>query len=153
MVANALGAAGLAANRLELEITESVLLDDAFSVLSTLRQLKSIGVKIALDDFGTGYSSLSYLQTFAFDKVKIDRSFIRYIDVEDGSKAIVEAVIELARRLNVETVAEGIETAAQEQQLSELGCTMLQGFLYSAALQESEFVQRFIPRAGRTKAA
>jgi diguanylate cyclase (GGDEF)-like protein len=153
MVANALGTAGLAANRLELEITESVLLDDAFSMLSTLRQLKSLGVKIALDDFGTGYSSLSYLQTFAFDKVKIDRSFIRFIDVEDGSKAIVEAVIELARRLNVQTVAEGIETEAQEQQLSELGCTMLQGFFYSAALPQSEFFQRFIARAGRTKAA
>ena len=153
MVANALGTAGLTANRLELEITESVLLDDAFSVLSTLRQLKNLGVKIVLDDFGTGYSSLSYVQTFAFDKVKIDRSFIRYIEVEDGSKAIVEAVIEMARRLNLETVAEGIETAAQEQQLSELGCTMLQGFLYSAALPESEFFHQFIVRAGQTKAA
>jgi len=153
MVANALGTAGLAANRLELELTESVFLDHAFSVLSTLRQLKALGVKIALDDFGTGYSSLSYLQTFAFDKVKIDRSFIRYIDVEDGSKAIVEAVIELARRLNVETVAEGIETAAQEQQLSEMCCTMLQGFFYSAALPESEFFQRFIAHSGRTQAA
>ena len=77
----------------------------------------------------------------------------RFIDVEYGSKAIVESVIELARRLNVQTVAEGIETEAQEQRLSELGCTMLQGFFYSAALPQSEFFQRFIARAGRTKAA
>jgi EAL domain-containing protein (putative c-di-GMP-specific phosphodiesterase class I) len=88
------------------------------------------------------------LQTFAFDKVKIDRSFIRYIDVEKGSRTIVEAIINLAKRLNVETIAEGVETLDQEEELSNLGCTILQGFLYSPALPPSEFAARFASRQG-----
>ncbi|MGN6590486.1 MAG: bifunctional diguanylate cyclase/phosphodiesterase [Sphingomicrobium sp.] len=147
-VANVLAHTGLAPSRLELEFTESVLADDVFLVLSTLRQLKSLGVQISLDDFGTGYSSLSYLQTFAFDKVKIDRSFIRYIDVEKGSRTIVEAIINLAKRLDVETIAEGVETPAQEEQLSDLGCSFLQGFLYSPALPPTEFAARFASQHG-----
>jgi diguanylate cyclase (GGDEF)-like protein len=147
-VANVLAHTGLSPSRLELEFTESVLVDDVFFVLSTLRQLKSLGVRISLDDFGTGYSSLSYLQTFAFDKVKIDRSFIRYIGVEKGSRTIVEAIINLAKRLNVETIAEGVETLDQEEELSNLGCTILQGFLYSPALPPSEFAARFASRQG-----
>jgi EAL domain-containing protein (putative c-di-GMP-specific phosphodiesterase class I) len=147
-VTNVLAHTGLAASRLEVEFTESVLADDVFTILSTLRQLKGLGVRIALDDFGTGYSSLSYLQTFAFDKVKIDQSFVRYMAVEESSKVIVEAIVNLAQRMNVETLAEGVETAEQEAQLRQLGCQMLQGFLYSPPIPQADFIERFVSRLG-----
>jgi diguanylate cyclase (GGDEF)-like protein/PAS domain S-box-containing protein len=130
-VVNTLAASGLPANRLELEITEAVLIRDDETTLNLLQHLRSIGVRIALDDFGTGYSSLSYLRRFPFDKIKIDRSFIDGVTEADGSSAIVEAVINIASAQNMTTTAEGIETEPQRELLRDLGCTEMQGFLFS----------------------
>jgi diguanylate cyclase (GGDEF)-like protein/PAS domain S-box-containing protein len=120
---------GLPANRLELEITEGVLIGDFSRALSTLRRLKALGVRIAMDDFGTGYSSLSYLQTFPFDKIKIDRGFISNLDRSPQSAAIVRAVIGLGRGLDLPVVAEGVETDDQLAFLSRESCNEVQGFL------------------------
>jgi diguanylate cyclase (GGDEF)-like protein len=120
---------GLAAHRLELEITESVLINDLNRAVAMLRRLKLLGVRIAMDDFGTGYSSLSYLQAFPFDKIKIDRSFISNLERNAQSATIVRAVIGLARGLNVPVVAEGVETKDQRAFLAEEACDTLQGYL------------------------
>jgi EAL domain-containing protein (putative c-di-GMP-specific phosphodiesterase class I) len=130
-VAAALAASGLPASRLELEITETVLIRDDAAALATLHQLRAIGVRIALDDFGTGYSSLSYLQRFPFDKIKIDRCFVNEIAEADGSSSIVQAVVNIAKARNMTTTAEGVETEQQKQLLHSLGCTEMQGFLFS----------------------
>jgi diguanylate cyclase (GGDEF)-like protein len=130
-VAGALAASGLAPNRLELEITEAVLIDDDESALATLHQLHAIGVRIALDDFGTGYSSLSYLQRFPFDKIKIDRSFVNDITEPGGSSYIVQAVVNIAAARHMMTTAEGVETKQQQELLRALGCAEMQGFLFS----------------------
>lgn len=137
-VARALVAANLPAHRLELEVTETVLIRDDEMALAILHQLRGIGVRIALDDFGTGYSSLSYLQRFPFDKVKIDRSFIRDIVEPGGSSSIVQAVVTIAAARNMITTAEGVETADQLDALRLLGCTQMQGFLFSAAKPSRE---------------
>jgi diguanylate cyclase (GGDEF)-like protein len=136
-VAAALAASGLAANRLELEITEAVLIRDDEAALAVLHQLRAIGVSIALDDFGTGYSSLSYLQRFPFDKIKIDRSFIRDITQMDGSSTIIQAVVNIARSRDMTTTAEGVETQEQLNALRALGCTQMQGYLFSPAVPAS----------------
>jgi predicted signal transduction protein with EAL and GGDEF domain len=120
---------GLAASRLELEITEGVLIDDFSRAVSILRRLKSLGVKIALDDFGTGYSSLSYLHSFPFDKIKIDRTFIENVQQSRHSTAIVRAVIGLGRSLDIPILAEGVETEAERSYLREEGCDEIQGYL------------------------
>jgi diguanylate cyclase (GGDEF)-like protein len=120
---------GLSPSRLELEITEGVLIGDFSRALSILRRLKALGVRIAMDDFVTGYSSLSYLQSFPFDKIKIDRSFIMNVQSSHESAAIVRAVIGLARGLNVPVAAEGVETTEQLRFLSEESCSEIQGFL------------------------
>jgi diguanylate cyclase (GGDEF)-like protein/PAS domain S-box-containing protein len=120
---------GLPAHRLELEVTEGVLIDDFDRALSILRRLKALGVRIAMDDFGTGYSSLSYLQSFPFDKIKIDRSFISNVESNAQSAAIVRAVIGLARGLDLPVLAEGVETAEQLAFLSRELCDEAQGFL------------------------
>ncbi len=129
IVASALAESGLPARRLELEITEAVLMRDDEIALSILEQLQQLGVRIALDDFGTGYSSLSYLQRFPFDKIKIDRSFINDIAAPEGSLSIVQAIVALARARNMTTTAEGVETPAQLDVLRACGCTELQGYL------------------------
>ncbi len=128
VLVNALAKSGLSADRLELEVTESVLLLDADEVLDTLHQAKGLGVKVSLDDFGTGYSSLSYLRRFPFDKIKIDQSFVRSMSYDDDSVAIVKAVIEMAGNLDMTTTAEGVETEQQLVMLSEIGCTEAQGY-------------------------
>jgi len=130
-VAEVLAATGLPASQLELEITEAVLIRDDDTALTLLEQLRALGVRIALDDFGTGYSSLSYLRRFPFDKIKIDRCFVDGIADTDGSSAIVQAVINIANAQNMTTTAEGIETEQQREMLRELGCTEMQGFLFS----------------------
>jgi diguanylate cyclase (GGDEF)-like protein len=130
-VANVLAATGLPAHRLELEITEAVLIRDDEAALTVLQQLRAIGVRIALDDFGTGYSSLSYLRRFPFDKIKIDRCFVNDIAEDKGSSAIVQAVINIANAQNMTTTAEGVETEQQKDMLRGLGCTEMQGFLFS----------------------
>ncbi len=128
----ALGASGLPASRLELEITEAVLIRDDDAALAILHQLREIGVRIALDDFGTGYSSLSYLKRFPFDKIKIDRCFITDIAEPDGSAGIVRAVVNIAAERHMTTTAEGVETEQQQRILRELGCSEMQGYLFSA---------------------
>jgi diguanylate cyclase (GGDEF)-like protein/PAS domain S-box-containing protein len=132
-ITSALAASGLPASQLELEITEAVLIRDDEAALAILHQLRAIGVRIALDDFGTGYSSLSYLKRFPFDKIKIDRSFISDITEIDGSSAIVQAVVNIAASRNMTTTAEGVETQQQKERLRALGCTEMQGYLFSAA--------------------
>jgi len=130
-IAAALAASGLAASRLELEITEAVLIRDDEVALDILNQLHAIGVRIALDDFGTGYSSLSYLQRFPFDKIKIDRAFIKDLADTGASSAIVQAVVNIAAASDMTTTAEGVETEQQRNLLRVLGCTEMQGYLFS----------------------
>jgi len=120
---------GLAPHRLELEITESALIDDFSRAVSTLRRMKALGVRIAMDDFGTGYSSLSNLQSFAFDKIKIDRSFISNVETNAQSATIVRAVIGLGRGLDLPVVAEGVETKGQLAFLTSEECGEIQGYL------------------------
>jgi diguanylate cyclase (GGDEF)-like protein/PAS domain S-box-containing protein len=127
----ALAASGLPARRLELEITEAVLIRDDEAALDILHQLRDIGVRIALDDFGTGYSSLSYLQRFPFDKIKIDRCFVNDL-TETGGCSIVQAVVNIAAARHMTTTAEGVETEHQQELLRGLGCTEMQGYLFSA---------------------
>ncbi len=128
-VISALEASGLRPDRLELEITEGVLLNDTQATLQTLQQLQDIGVRIAMDDFGTGYSSLSYLRKFNFNKVKIDRSFVSALDKTKDSRAIIRAVSGLCNSLGIEITAEGVETEKQLKTLREEGCTQVQGYL------------------------
>ena len=125
---------GLAAHRLELEITEGVFIDDFSRAISILLRLKSLGVRIALDDFGSGYSSLSYLHSFAFDKIKIDRTFICDLENNRHSMAIVNAVIDLGHSLHIPVLAEGVETVAQHATLCERGCDEVQGYLLGRPL-------------------
>jgi diguanylate cyclase (GGDEF)-like protein len=131
-VTSALEASGAPADRLQLEITETVLMQNTFANLQSLHALRELGVQIALDDFGTGYSSLSYLRTFPFDKIKIDRSFIH--DLYKGAEplAIVHAVTGLANNLKITSTAEGVETAEQLETLHSIGCVEMQGYLFSA---------------------
>ncbi len=138
VLVSALANSGLRANRLELEVTESVLLLDADEVLDSLHQAKALGVKVSLDDFGTGYSSLSYLRRFPFDKIKIDQSFVRSMSYDEDSVAIVRAVIELAKNLNMTTTAEGVETEQQLTMLSEIDCTEAQGYFTGRPMPLSE---------------
>ena len=137
-VVSALGSSGLAANRLELEITETVLLQDDRSVVETLHKIRELGVRISMDDFGTGYSSLSYLRSFPFDKIKIDRSFIRELGKKDDCLAIIRAVAELGSNLGMVTIAEGVETKEQLEIVRAEGCTHAQGYLFSKPQPVSE---------------
>jgi diguanylate cyclase (GGDEF)-like protein len=139
----ALAASGLPASRLELEITEAVLIRDDETALAILHQLRAIGVRIALDDFGTGYSSLSYLQRFAFDKIKIDRCFINDIAGPSGSSSIVQAVVNIAAARSMTTTAEGVETEEQQRLLRMLGCAEMQGYLFSPAKPAAEIKKLF----------
>jgi EAL domain-containing protein (putative c-di-GMP-specific phosphodiesterase class I) len=135
MAVSALAASGLSPSRLELEITESVLMQDASDSLATLNQLRALGIRISMDDFGTGYSSLSYLQSFPFDKIKIDRSFIRDLALRDDCKAIVRAVTSMARSLKMKTVAEGVETAEQFDLVTVEGCDQIQGYYFGRPMK------------------
>ena len=123
---------GLAPQRLELEITERIFMEDNDNTLSTLRRIKELGVRISLDDFGTGYSSLSYLRSFPFDKIKVDRTFISDLKGSSEHIVIVQAVVSIARALGMTTTAEGVETEDQQKFLTTLGCDEVQGYLYSA---------------------
>ncbi len=129
VIVNALAASGLPASRLEVEITELVLMQNTAATLTTLHRLHDLGISISLDDFGTGYSSLSYLRAFPFDKIKIDQSFIGDLPRHRDAAAIVRAITSLARSLGMVTTAEGVETVAQRDQVQSLGCDEIQGFL------------------------
>ncbi len=134
-VRGTLESSGLAGDRLVLEVTESAVMEDPDTVFATLLELKQLGIQISLDDFGTGYSSLSVLHRFPFDKVKIDRWFVRNVGVDRGSDGLVEGVLALCRWRQLETVAEGVETPEQRRKLAELDCTYAQGFLFSDAVE------------------
>ena len=135
---NALASTGLAPNRLDLEITESVLLQDEANTLAVLHQLRDIGIRISLDDFGTGYSSLAYLRNFPFDKIKIDRSFVREMLVRQDCRAIVRAVVGLARSLGITTIIEGVEAKDQLDAAKSDGCHEAQGYLFSKPMPNGE---------------
>jgi EAL domain-containing protein (putative c-di-GMP-specific phosphodiesterase class I) len=152
-VAAALAFSGLAAHRLELEITEAVLIRDDEAALAMLHELRALGVRIALDDFGTGYSSLSYLQRFPFDKIKIDRCFIKDVAEPDGAASIVQAVVNIAAARNMTTTAEGVETEQQRNMLRTLGCTEMQGWLFSRALPAADIMQLLRSRSEKAVAA
>ena len=146
----ALAASGLAADRLELEITESLLIRDSAAVFACLHRLRELGVRIAIDDFGTGFSGLSYLRRFPFDKIKIDRSFIVDIDNPDTA-AIVRAVVGLGVRAGADITAEGVETTAQFTRVRAEGCTDVQGFLFCKPLPADEAMR--LIRRKRARAA
>ncbi len=137
-VMSALARSGLSAARLELEITESVLLLNSESTLNTLHQLRAMGVRISMDDFGTGYSSLNYLRSFPFDKIKIDRSFVHDLSSDRDSVAIIRAIIGLGTSLGMITTGEGVETREELEFLKSEGCTEAQGFLFSQARPAEE---------------
>jgi diguanylate cyclase (GGDEF)-like protein/PAS domain S-box-containing protein len=148
----ALAASGLPARRLELEITEAVLIRDDEAALEILHQLRAIGVRIALDDFGTGYSSLSYLQRFPFDKIKIDRCFVNDIAEPGGSSCIVQAVVNIAAERDMTTTAEGVETQRQQELLRALGCTEMQGYLFSPPKPAAAIKQLLFAHGARSAA-
>ncbi len=137
-VRHALTASGLASHRLELEITESVLLQNNEATLEVLFGLRSLGIGISMDDFGTGYSSLSYLRAFPFDKIKVDQSFVQGLEHEQGSIEIVRAVVGLGKALGMKVLAEGVETVEQRQILRGEGCNELQGYLFSRPMPLAE---------------
>jgi EAL domain-containing protein (putative c-di-GMP-specific phosphodiesterase class I) len=139
---------GLAPSRLELEITEGVLIGDFTRAVSILRRLKNLGVRIAMDDFGTGYSSLSYLQSFPFDKIKIDQAFIANLSHSQQAATIIRAVIALGRGLNLPVVAEGVETAEQLKFLAAENCNGIQGFLVGRPKPIADYAEM----VGRTPA-
>jgi EAL domain-containing protein (putative c-di-GMP-specific phosphodiesterase class I) len=152
-VISSLVASGLAADRLGIEITEAVLLRDNDTTLATLHELRDLGVRIIMDDFGTGYSSLSYLRSFPFDKIKIDRSFINDLSDKEGADAIVQAITSLATTLKMTTTAEGAETEAQLEKIRALGCTEIQGYLFSPPKRADEIARFFLSRGEKVEAA
>jgi EAL domain-containing protein (putative c-di-GMP-specific phosphodiesterase class I) len=131
VVMSALADSGLDPRQLELEITESVMLDAHGTALGVLQHLRAMGVRVSLDDFGTGYSSLGYLRSFPFDKIKIDQSFVRRGSEDPGDRAIVRAIASLGHNLGMPTVAEGVETTEQMERVTADGCTYVQGYLLS----------------------
>jgi EAL domain-containing protein (putative c-di-GMP-specific phosphodiesterase class I) len=156
-VHSAIQEAGIDPGRLELEITESLLLADTPSTLDTLHRLRALGVRIAMDDFGTGYSSLSYLRSFPFDKIKIDRSFMVGLRPHDDSGAIIKAIIGLGKSLGMSTTAEGIETEEQLETVRSHGCNEGQGYLFSPPLPASGIADLLrssgLARSSKTAAA
>ncbi len=146
-VADVLAASGLPPHRLELELTESILVRDADEALHRLQALARIGVRLSIDDFGTGYSSLAYLKRFPIGKLKIDRSFIKGLPGDDSDAAIVVAILQMARALGMKVIAEGVETDSQRQFLADSGCDEFQGFLFAPALDSLSFEKRL--RASR----
>lgn len=140
LVMDVLKQSGLPAKRLELEITETLLLEKSSQVLATLHALRALGVRISMDDFGTGYSSLSYLRSFPFDKIKIDQSFVRDLAANRDAQAIVRSIISLGMGLGVTITAEGVETEAELSCLRAEGCHEGQGFLFSRARPNAEII-------------
>lgn len=138
-IVNALARSGVDPNRLELEITESILMQDSEANIRTLHTLRNLGIRISLDDFGTGYSSLNYLRSFPFDKIKIDRCFVSEIDTREDCRAIIRSVIGLAQNLGMTTTAEGVEREDQVDELRIEGCDQVQGFLYGKAEALGEY--------------
>lgn len=152
-VAGVLHDTGLPAARLELEITESVVMHNADTTMATLNRLRGMGIRVALDDFGTGYSSLSYLRQFPFDKIKIDQSFVRQTPGDAGSAAILRAVVTLGSSLGIATTAEGVETLAQLRFITAEGCDQAQGYLISRPVPQDKLLAAFALNAVTADAA
>jgi EAL domain-containing protein (putative c-di-GMP-specific phosphodiesterase class I) len=146
-VREAIALTGIDPHRLVFEITESLLMHDPQHATALLEELTGLGIRFAVDDFGTGYSSLAYLQRFPLAKLKIDRSFVENLLTSRNDQAIVSAVVGLAQTLDLELVAEGVETEAQRELLTEMGCGHIQGWLVCKALPSEELAQRFASRA------
>ena len=140
-ISNILARTGLAANRLQLEVTEGLVIRDVDNTFRILAKLRALGIQILMDDFGVGYSSLSYFERFPFDKVKIDRSFVDKLSSSPAARAVIEAVVGLGKALGMGIVAEGVETSEQMRLLTDLGCTHLQGYLFSPPLPAQAFAQ------------
>jgi diguanylate cyclase (GGDEF)-like protein len=153
VIVGALAASGLHPTRLEIEITETVLLQNRETTLAVLHQLRALGIRIAMDDFGTGYSSLTYLQCFPFDKIKIDRSFVKDITENAGSLNIVRAVAALANGMGMTATAEGVETRQQLDRITSEGCTEMQGYLFSRPLPAQEIERLFLSGRGESRKA
>jgi EAL domain-containing protein (putative c-di-GMP-specific phosphodiesterase class I) len=147
-IGEVLTATGLNPSSLRLEITESVVMEDAEATSITLRGLKALGIELAIDDFGTGYSSLSYLNRFSVDAVKIDRSFVSQIGTSSRDATIIQAIIALAKSLSLSVTAEGIESAEQLRQLQELGCNRGQGYLLAKPLSPEAVPSLLTARTG-----
>jgi predicted signal transduction protein with EAL and GGDEF domain len=153
-IVGALASAGLSASRLELEITESVMLQDEDSAFAILRQLRDLGVRVALDDFGTGYSSLSNLRKFPFDKIKIDRSFVSDLsEANVDALAVVRSIAQLGVSLGMATTAEGVETKDQQDRVRAEGCTEMQGYYICPPSPAEEIARRFFPRTKKQVAS
>jgi EAL domain-containing protein (putative c-di-GMP-specific phosphodiesterase class I) len=141
-VERALNAAGVRPDRLKLELTEHVMLDDIEDVSRVMLRLKEIGVTFAIDDFGTGYSSLSYLKRLPIDTLKIDRSFVRDLESDPSDREIVQTILNIARSLHVSVIAEGVETEMQALLLRQMGCQFFQGYLYARPMPLDAFTAR-----------
>ena len=153
VVTRALARSGLPASRLEFEITETVLMQNTTVTLAALHQLRALGIHFSMDDFGTGYSSLSYLRSFPFDKIKIDRSFVKDISGEKNSLAIIRGITSLAASLNMITTIEGVETAEQLDHVRPLGCAEIQGYLFSPPKALEEISRLLLPKAAKKSTA
>jgi EAL domain-containing protein (putative c-di-GMP-specific phosphodiesterase class I) len=148
-VVSALASSGLPGSRLELEITETILLEKTDRNISILNQLRGLGVRISMDDFGTGYSSIGYLRSFPFDKIKIDQSFVRDLLVDEGSLAIVRAIAGLGVSFGITTTAEGVETEEQMRCLNLEGCIEVQGYFFSKPVPANEVAELLKTLASR----
>jgi EAL domain-containing protein (putative c-di-GMP-specific phosphodiesterase class I) len=131
---------GVKPKNIELEVTESVVMDELDTVINTLRELKALGIEVAIDDFGTGFSSLSYIQSLPIDRLKIDRAFIKDLDNGDNG-AVAGLVISLGAKLGLKTIAEGVETQEQAKFLKDLGCDEVQGFMYAKPMPENKLLE------------
>lgn len=149
LIASTLAENQLSPDRIELELTESVLIRDVDENLKKLESLAKLGVKLSIDDFGTGYSSLSYLKRFPIHKLKIDRSFVDDLPQDDSDVAIVTAIIHLAHALKLQVIAEGVETEEQKEFLQTMHCDEYQGYLFSPAISAEEFEQQFLSKTQR----
>ena len=138
-IINILEETGIESRFVELELTESFLMDDQEFAINTLKELKSMGFQLSIDDFGTGYSSLSYLKKFPIDRLKIDRSFVVDIEQNEEDRAIVRAIIDLAHTLKISVIAEGVEDRSQSDMLTRMGCDIIQGYLYSKPIDGVAF--------------
>jgi EAL domain-containing protein (putative c-di-GMP-specific phosphodiesterase class I) len=144
LVRQTLSETGMPVENLELEITESILMDDTALAITTLNELSDMGVTLAIDDFGTGYSSLSYLKQFPLNVLKIDRSFVRDVNVDEDDAAIVDAILAMSKRLKLEVIAEGVETAEQLAFLEQNECQRVQGYFFSRPLSFEQFKQYLV---------
>jgi EAL domain-containing protein (putative c-di-GMP-specific phosphodiesterase class I) len=149
MVRDALHRTALPAHLLELELTESIAMENSSFTLDTIASLKALGITLSIDDFGTGYSSLSYLKRFAIDKLKIDQSFVAGLTADRQDEAIVTTVINLASSLGLRTIAEGVETEAQLTYLRNHGCNEFQGYLFSRPVPADQFAQLLTAQVDR----